>query len=144
MKFGDIIGFFKESNKITKSHMKNLFEMAMVDSHFDDSEYDLLKELAKKYKVSEKELEAIQKDPSKITFELPKSPEEKFEHFYELVHMMTVDNEIYEAEQNLCRIFAKKFGYENGKEIVDIIAQNIQNGLDWEESRKRLAMYYDV
>jgi hypothetical protein len=57
---------------------------------------------------------------------------------------MTVDNEIYEAEQNLCKIFAKKFGYENGKEIVDIIAQNIQNGLDWKESRKRLAMYYKV
>ena len=144
MKFGDIIGFFKESNKITKSHMKNLFEMAMVDSHFDDSEYDLLKELAKKYKVSEKELEAIQEDPSKITFELPKSAEEKFEHFYELVHMMTVDNEIFEAELNLCKIFAKKFGYENGKEIVDIVAQNIQNGLDWKESRKRLAMYYEV
>ncbi|MEN8249952.1 MAG: hypothetical protein ABFS32_13545 [Bacteroidota bacterium] len=144
MKFGDIIGIFKESNKITKSHMKNLFEMAMVDSHFDDSEFQLLKQLAKKHKVSEKELEKIQADPSLVEFEVPKNPDVKFEQFYELVHMMTIDDEIFEAELNLCRIFAKKFGYENGKEIVDIIAQNISNGLDCKESRKRVAMYYKV
>ena len=59
MKFKDIIGIFKESNSITKSHMKNLLEMAMADNHFDDSEYELLKQLAKKHKVTERELEKI-------------------------------------------------------------------------------------
>ena len=121
--------------------MKNLLEMAMVDNHFDDSEYELLMKLAKKYNVSEKEINKIKEDPGKIEFELPKDDNAKFEQFYDLVHMMSVDNEQCQEELNLCKIFAAKFGYKNGEDIVGIIAQNIANGLDWKESKKRVEMY---
>ena len=141
MKFVELIGLFKENKTISKSHMKNLFEMAMVDSHFDDSEYLLLKKLAKKHKVSEKELNKIKEDPAKIKFELPENEDKKFEQFYELVHMMTIDNDMLPEELNLCKIFAKKFGYKNGQELVNMIAQNINNGLSWQESKIRVAMY---
>ena len=141
MKFTDIIGIFKENKSISKSHMKNLLEMAMADSHFDDSEYTLLKKLAKKHKVSEKELEKIKDDPSNIDFELPKNKEEKFEQFYELVNMMTIDQDIDSAEINLCKIFAEKFGYEKDDEMINVIVENIKNGLDWQESMARVSMY---
>jgi uncharacterized tellurite resistance protein B-like protein len=121
--------------------MKNLLEMAMVDSHFDDSEYELLQKLAKKHKVSEKELNAIKDDPSTIEFELPKNADAKFEQFYDLVHMMTIDGQMFDEELNLCKIFAKKFGYSNESELVNVVAQNVQNDLSWEESKKRLDMY---
>ena len=141
MKFTEIIGLFKENNTVTKSHMKNLLEMAMADRHFDDSEFQLLKTLAKKYKVSENELEKIKTDPSNIEFELPQKKEEKFEQFYELVHMMTVDHDIDRAELSLCKIFATKFGYDNTDEMINIIVENIKNGLDWQESMNRVSMY---
>lgn len=141
MKFTDLIGKFKESKTVSRSHMKNLLEMAMADSHFDDTEYDLLKKLAKKYKVSEKELEKIKADPSNVEFELPSKKESKFEQFFELVKMMTIDDDIDSAEFNLCKIFAKKFGYDNGEEIINIIVENIKYGLDWKESLARVTMY---
>jgi uncharacterized tellurite resistance protein B-like protein len=141
MKFGELIGMFKESNKFTKSHMKNLFEMAMIDSHFDDSEYELLEKLAKKHKVSVKELNKIKEDPSQIEFELPNDKDEKFEQFFELVHMMAIDENIFDEEMNLCKIFAKKFGYNNGVELVKVIAQNIGNGQNWKETKTRVDMY---
>lgn len=141
MKFVDLIGFFKENKTVSKSHMKNLFEMAMVDSHFDDSELALLQKLAKKHKVSAKELKKIQDDPSKIKFELPENKDEKFEQFFELVHMMTIDGKMFDEEMNLCKIFAKKFGYENSEELIQVIAQNINNGQDWQETMKRIEMY---
>ena len=141
MNFTELIGLFKKSKTISKSHMKNLFEMAMVDSHFDDSEYHLLKKLAKKHKVSEKELDKIKEDPAKIKFELPEDEGAKFEQFFELVHMMTIDNNMLAEELNLCKIFAKKFGYKNGEGLVNVIAQNINYGLGWQESMKRVAMY---
>ena len=124
--------------------MKNLFEMAMVDSHFDDSEFQLLQKLAKKHKVSDRELNKIKEDPAKVKFELPEDSDRKFEQFFELVHMMTIDDKMHDEELNLCQIFAKKFGYENGQELVNVIAQNIGNGLDWQETRKRLAMFYMI
>ena len=141
MKFTDLIGIFKESKTVSRSHMKNLLEMAMADSHFDDTEYDLLKKLAKKHNVSEKELEKIKDDPANIEFELPKKKEEKFEQFYELVKMMTIDDDIDSAEINLCKIFAKKFEYDNGEEMINIIIENIKYGLDWKESLERVTMY---
>ena len=39
MKISELIGLFKEGRTTAKSHMKNLLEMAMIDSHFDDNEY---------------------------------------------------------------------------------------------------------
>lgn len=141
MKFIDIIGLFKGSNKVTRSHMKNLIEMAMADSHFDDTEYKLLKKLAKKYKVSEKELEEIKNNPSDIEFLLSEKKDERFEQFFELVKMMMADDDIAREELQLCKIFAKKFEYNNGEEIVNIIIENIKNGLDWKESMGRVTMY---
>jgi len=138
MKFTELIGLFKEAKATAKSHMKNLLEMAMVVSHFDDYEYQLLKKLAKKYKVSEKELKKIQENPVEVKFVLPVDEKEKFEQFYELIHMMTIDGKIYDEEVNLCIIFAKKFGYKNQQELVYALTQNIKNGLPWEETRKRL------
>ena len=47
MKFTELIDLFKEGKATSKSHMKNLLEMAMIDSHFDDYEYQLLKKLGR-------------------------------------------------------------------------------------------------
>ena len=141
MKFTEIIGLFKETKTLTKSHMKNLLEMAMADSHFDETEIQLLHSLAKKYRVSEKELEEIKADSANIKFELPQNKDEKFEQFYELVHMMTVDHDIDRAEMSLCKIFAKKFDYEKSDDMINVIVENIKNGLDWKESMSRVGMY---
>jgi len=140
MKFREIIGLYKEGKTTSKSHIKNLVEIAMVDSNFDDSEYQLLKKLAKKHKVSKKELNKIQENPADVEFELPADEDEKFEQFYELVRMMTYDGQILEEEVDLCVIFAKKFGYKNQPELVEAIEKNIENNLPWQESRKRVAL----
>ena len=140
MKFREIIGLYKEGKTTSKSHIKNLVEIAMIDSNFDDSEYQLLKKLAKKHKVSKKELNKIQENPADVEFELPSDENEKFEQFYELVRMMTHDGQILEEEVDLCVIFAKKFGYKNQPELVDAIEKNIENNLPWQESRKRVAL----
>lgn len=120
--------------------MKNLIEMAVVDGHFDDTEYDLLKRIAKKYKVSERQLKKIQANPDHVEFEVPKNKNEKFNQLFDLVHMMTADNLIEKEEVKLCNIFAIKFGYDKEKvdELVDSIKQNIINGQNRKDTRQRL------
>ena len=140
MKFSELIGMHKEGKTTSKSHIKNLLEMALIDSHFDDREYQLLKKLAKKHKVSKKELKEIQENNANVEFELPVDENEKFEQFYELVYMMTADKKILKEEVNLCIIYAKKFNYNNQPELVNAITQNIKNNLPWQESRKRVAL----
>ena len=140
MIFTELIGFIKGGTTTSKSHMKNLLEVALVDDHFDDSEYKLLLKLARKYNVSKKRLNKIKENPGEIKFELPKDENKKFKQFYELTKMMTIDEKILREELKLCKILAKKFGYEKSQELVDAIVKNIEFGLPWQESRKRVAL----
>lgn len=139
----EILSLFRNGKASAKSHMKNLIEMAAVDGHFDDVEYDLLKKIAKQNGISESKLREIREQPNQVKFELPADRKERFHQFYDLVHMMSIDNEIHPDEMNLCDLFAIKFGYpkKSSKELIQAIRSNIQNGQSADETFKRMDMY---
>lgn len=139
MKFTDILGVFKQGKSTARSHMKNLIEMAAVDGNFDSAEFDLLKSIAKRNSISESQLKEIRSNPTKVEFEVPADPKEKFSQLYDLVHMMSIDKSIHQEEMKLSHIFAVKFGYkkERVKEIVETIQGNIHNGQNADETMKR-------
>lgn len=140
MNFGDILNLFKQGKGTARSHMKNLIEMAAVDGNFDLVEYDLLKKIAKRNSISESQLKAIRENPLKISFQLPSDKRQKFDQFYDLVHMMSIDNSVHQEEMKLCNLFAVKFGYsrEKANEIIHSIQSNIQNQQTHDETFKRL------
>ena len=140
MDFSNFLGLFKEGKVGAKSHMKNLLEMAMVDGSFDDVEFDLLKKIAKRHGISEKQLKEIQNDMESVHFEAPKSDDAKFSQLYDLVHMMVIDDYIDKEEIKLCSIFGKKFGYKEKVvgELVDSVAANIRNGQSINDTKTRV------
>jgi uncharacterized tellurite resistance protein B-like protein len=71
MKFADILAMFNQGKATAKSHMKNLIEMAAADGNFDDTEYDLLKSIAKRNGISEGQLKKIQDNPGTVKFDRP-------------------------------------------------------------------------
>ena len=141
MKFTDLLSIFKQSGTV-RSHMKNLIEMAAVDGHFHDSEKELLNSIARRNGISGSQLEAIRSNPGGIQFEIPKDEKEKFHQLYDLVHMMSIDNEVHAEEQNLCNLFAIKFGYkrEMSRDLIEAIRQNIKNNISHDEAMKRVKM----
>jgi uncharacterized tellurite resistance protein B-like protein len=140
MNFSDILNLFKQGKGTARSHMKNLIEMAAADGNFDSTENDLLKQIAKRNNISESYLKAIHKNPQKIDFEVPGDKLEKFSQFYDLVHMMSVDNSVHVEEMKLCNLFAVKFGYprERSNEMIKSIQANIENAQTHEETFKRI------
>lgn len=142
MKFSDILNMFQQGKGTARSHMKNLIEMAAADGNFQDMEYDLLKTIAKRNGISESQLKDIRQNHAGIQFELPTDPKEKFHQLYDLVHMMSIDNDVHPEEQKLCSLFAVKFGYPrtNINEILSAIRANIKNGQGHDETMKRVAM----
>lgn len=142
MKFTDLLNVFKTGSATVRSHMKNLIEMAAVDGHFHENEKDLLKKIAKRNGISEKQLDEIKNNPGEINFEVPHEDREKFQQLYDLVHMMSIDNQVHAEEQSLCNLFAIKFGYrrESTKELIESIRLNIKNGISAEEAAKRVKM----
>ena len=138
MNLTELLGLFKEGNATAKSHMKNLIEVAIADGQLDPVEYNLLKKLARKYHITEKELENIRENRTNIEFEVPEDDSEKFEQFYELIHMMIIDEDIHPDEENLCVIFARKFGYPNVREVIKATIEYIKKGLSPERTKNRL------
>jgi uncharacterized tellurite resistance protein B-like protein len=140
MNFSDILSLFKQGKGTARSHMKNLIEMAAVDGNFDLVEYDLLKKIAKRNSISEAQLKAIRENPSKVNFQVPSDKKQKFDQFYDLVHMMSIDNSVHHEEMKLCNLFAVKFGYsrEKANEIIHSIQSNIQNQQTHDETFKRI------
>lgn len=145
MNISDFLNLFHEGKVGAKSHMKNLIEMAMVDGRYDDREADLLKKLAKKYKVSKEELNNIQDKPDNIVFEIPEKKVPKFSQLHDLVEMMVVDKYVDKREMELCSIFAKKMGYNEMliDEILAITVENIKNGKSMKNSLKKVGTLID-
>jgi len=142
MSIQEILNLFHNGKATAKSHMKNLIEMAAVDGNFDQIEYDLLKKIAKTNNISESQLKSIRSNPEGIKFELPKEKKERFHQFYDLVHMMSVDNSIHPEEMKLCSLYAVKFGYkrERAQELIDTIQSNIKFGQSHDETFKRVEL----
>jgi uncharacterized tellurite resistance protein B-like protein len=140
MNFTDIIGLFKQGKGTARSHMKNLIEMAAVDGNFDLIEFDLLRKIAKRNNITESQLKAIQGNTASISFQLPNDRKEKFDQFYDLVHMMSIDNSIHQDEMKLCNLFAVKFGYSRDRvnELINSIQSNIKNNQSHNETFKRI------
>lgn len=140
MNFTDILSRFKQGKATARSHMKNLIEMAAVDGNFDLVEFDLLKQIAKRNNISESQLKSIHTNHVDIEFTLPENKQEKFDQFYDLVHMMSIDKTVHSEEMKLCNLFAVKFGYsrDRANELIKSIQSNIDNKQSHGETYKRL------
>jgi len=145
MNFSDILSLFRQGKGTARSHIKNLIEVAVSDGNFDLIEYDLLKKIARRNGINEAHLKQIQTNPDHVQFELPDNKEERFQQFYDLVHMMTIDQTIHDEEMKLCNVFASKFGYprEKSGEIIKSIQGNIQNNQAAPETLKRIEWMID-
>jgi uncharacterized tellurite resistance protein B-like protein len=108
--------------------MRNLIEIAAADGNLGNEEQRLLEYAARRNNISASQLKDIQRDASKVRFEVPGNEEEKFSQLYDLVHMMSVDKAIHSEELRLCEIFAIKFGYrkETVREMIEMIRQHIE------------------
>jgi uncharacterized tellurite resistance protein B-like protein len=140
MNFSDILNLFRQGKGTARSHIKNLIEMAAADGNFDASENELLRLIAKRNNITEGHLKEIHSNPTQIQFVVPSDKLEKFSQFYDLVHMMTVDNSIHDEEMKLCNLFAVRFGYprEKSGEVIKSIQGNINNAQSHEETFKRV------
>ncbi len=125
----DLLKAFKQGGGTAKSHIKNLIEMAAADGDFLAVESSLLKSIAKRNGISEKQLEQIRRNQKNIKLEIPSNKKERFHQFYDLVHMMCVDKSIHEEEMKLCNLFAIKFGYD--RDNIDQLIQSILSCIEY-------------
>jgi len=97
--------------------------IAQADNKITDAEYNFIKRLAERMKVSEKVVDELFLDPkpSKPLF----TEIERLSHFYKLVLLMNVDLETHENEITAIRNFGLKMGIRPG--VVDQILLQMEH-----------------
>ena len=135
-----LLDWIKPPDTLTKSHIKNLLEVAKSDGDYDKTEKYLLKAIAKRYKVNNWQIKSIEGRMDKILFVSPRADAERYNQMYDLVCMMMADGEIDHREMLVCNKYAKKLGFDMSKvsELVLSISKNIEVGHSLEETRKRI------
>jgi uncharacterized tellurite resistance protein B-like protein len=134
------LGLLKHRDASAKSHIKNLIEVAEADGHFAQVEKELLKSIAKRNGFSEKQISEIHKNLEKIKLEIPQDSKARFHRFYDLIHMMSIDNEIHDEELKLCSQLALRFGYhrDNVEDLIKSILSCIEYGRDADDTMGRV------
>jgi len=115
--------FNSYDKKKRRSHFKNLYFVARADGDVDRAEMDLIVGRAEKFNMTTKEVTTIIRNPDDVNLLIPKTPEERMEHLYDLVTVMMVNAEIDEKELFLCKSLAVKLGCE--EVTVDALVRDL-------------------
>ena len=125
------MGFFEkfkntiEPNEMKrkKSHLKNLYSVAMADGKLANEEFDLLLNIANKMYLEPSIVQNVIHFPDDITFHIPTHDKEKLDQIYDCVCMAVIDGEINELEISICKLISVKLGFR--PVVVDNIIEHI-------------------
>ncbi len=108
-------------NTKLKSHIINLYMLALSDGNFAPEELDVILRIAEEKGFSKQEFEKIISNPINIEFQIPDNFIEKIKLLFDFVKVILADNIIEEEEISMFMSFCKKFGFKENesKELFD-------------------------
>ena len=135
-----LVDFFIEKEQEKIHHMgifQNLYLIACADGRIDESEENLLLEVAYNLGLSQEEVESIIESNEELEFIIPEDPEEAYYSLKNLVYMMIVDGEVDENEYALCMQFAQQIGLGQ-HEIEEILKEYEQIRLERQKNQTEI------
>lgn len=129
------MGFFEklknvvESNELKrkKSHIKNLYSVAMADGILANVEFDFLLSIANKMYINPSVVQNVIHYLDDISFYVPSHDREKLDQIYDCVCMAAIDGELNEREISMCKLICVKLGFR--PLVVDQIIEHILQSL---------------
>jgi len=100
--------FESETKKAYKGHFANLLVLAMSDGDFDPAEQAMIMKIAERLELTEKDIQAVLKNPKKWKFRVPKSMEARIVILTDYVLVMISDGEIAPEEAAFCTYIAQQ------------------------------------
>ena len=120
----------------SKSYLKQLFSIALADSHLDRREEEYLVYTAEKMGISNQELETIKNSPDGIDTIIPDNYYLRFRMIFDFVWMMMIDGEIDPREVEVCKQIVKQLDFASGivVDLVDHINYHLSCGISPEHT----------
>lgn len=109
--------------KRKKSHLKNLYTVAMADGKLTNEEFDFLLNVANKLYLNPSVVQNVIHFTDDISFFIPQHDREKLDQIYDCVCMAVIDGEFNEREISMCKLISVKLGFR--PIVVDHIIEHI-------------------
>lgn len=96
----------------TRSHIINLYMMALSDGDFASQEMELILTIAEERGISKEEFEKIISNPLGVKFYIPNSFMDRIKLLYDFVRIIKADDVIEQEEKEMFLKFCKKFKFD--------------------------------
>ena len=106
-----------------KAELNVLINLAATDKHVADRESKLIFLIGQANGIPKDEINEMLKNPQPIHNSSSLTPDEKFEHLYNLIQLMKMDGQVFRSEVVFCEQIAEKLGYRKG--VVSEMSQNV-------------------
>ena len=128
-----------------KSHIRNLIRIACADGTFDDTEWELLIRIARKFELSEEEVKDVMDHIDDYSFTPPANKEDRNVQLYNLGRMVMADGVQDKEEMVKINRFAIGLGYSGDcvHELVDNVIEMINKGLPSDEAMDAIQKFVD-
>lgn len=107
--------------KEIKFHILNMYTIALSDGDFDQTEMEVIVDIAKEKGVSEEDLKHIALDPTFVMMEFTSyDTREKIKSLFDFAKVIWADGKVEETERLILCNFCKKFGFEEDEIAIDL------------------------
>lgn len=118
-----------------KTHLLNMYLIAMSDSEFAESEMLTILDIIEKKGISKEEFEKIIINPTNIPFAVPEDTVMKIEYLFDFARIIWADGVIDKNEKIALKGYCVKFGFEDeaASELTEWLLKLSKNNLSKEQ-----------
>jgi hypothetical protein len=112
-----------------KSHLLNLYALALTDAQFDEREIFLLYKIAGEKGIPKEKLDHLLLNPATLKFHFPDTLEERIGYLYDYAKMILADDHVDENEMKTLEKFCLRFDFDkqNAPVIVELLITAAKN-----------------
>ncbi len=112
-----------EDTKAKKSHIKNLFSVALADGRLENIEFEFILNVADNLYLRRETVQQIHGSLNDIPLYIPNHEKQKLDQIYDLVSLALIDGQLNDQEILVCKNISIQFGYR--PVIVELMIKTI-------------------
>lgn len=132
MNFTDFIK--NNGRRVNREHFIHLIQISKADGTISNDEYEVLHKEGKLFGLTDPEIDELINSEKDNNYNPPYSLNEKFDHLYNIVEMVLVDEEVTEREMKLLRRFSHEAGFDDKiiEDLLKLMLEGVAKGTDEE------------
>jgi uncharacterized tellurite resistance protein B-like protein len=124
---------------VTKKKLNILIQLAEADKHFAKTERDMIYQIAKERNFPLDAVDELIRNPEPVESLGALSQDQKIDYLMEAIHLMFIDQRIFESEIIFCKNIAIKLGFK--KNVVDYLIAHYEKTSKEELAKKVLSEF---